>query len=465
MTDAELGTVRAAADAVRSGDVSAEELAQRTLDTLERTEPHVHAYVRVDAEGALERARHIDRGMRAGADVGPLNGAPIAIKDVLLTAGLPTEAGSRVLEGFVPDHDATAVRFLREAGANIIGKLVTHEFACGQDRPPTRNAWHLDHYPGGSSAGAGPAVALGSALAALGTDSGGSVRKPAALNGVTGLKPTYGRISHEGVIPGGSSLDHVGIIARTADDCALLLEVIGRSDPSDPGSLAAPAFRARADADVPTRRLGVDRASLDWILEDEIRDAFDAALETLVDLGATLVDVELARPELVDAAGFTIFLAEAAAYHRRWLDKRGDDYAPQTRQMLEVGALIPAMDLDLAQRARRLLARDTAAVFRDNALDAVVSPTVPMLSMPMADMVPSDVGRYLPYLFPANLTGQPAISVPCGTSSSGSPIGLHIVGAPMADDVVLAIATAYQGATAWHEARPPLALGSGAGAS
>ena len=231
MTDLGALTIREAGRLLAEGSLGAVELVQATLERIEETEPLVHAYVRVTAERALEAARRAD----AEPQRGPLHGIPFGVKDVLATEGVPTEAGSRLLAGFVPDQDATAVRRLREAGAVLLGKHVTHEFACGQDVPPTRNPWNLEHYPGGSSAGGGVSVAVGSALAALGTDSGGSVRKPAAVTSVVGLKPTHGRVSGYGTVRQASapSLDHVGTFTRTVEDAALVLQAIAGYDPAD----------------------------------------------------------------------------------------------------------------------------------------------------------------------------------------------------------------------------------------
>lgn len=253
MSDWERMTVRRAVDLIAQHEASPRDFAEQVLSAAARTESYVHAYAHLDPELVRARARALED--LDEEDRGVLYGVPVGIKDVLYTQDEPTEAGSRVLSGFIPAHDATAVEQVRKAGALVTGKLVTHEFACGQDRPPTRNPWNLSHYPGGSSAGAGVAVAVGSALAALGTDGGGSVRKPAALNGITGLKPTFGRISHHGVIPAGSSLDQVGILARSADDCDLLLKALAFHDSADPASRKDAAYARLETAEMDLRRL------------------------------------------------------------------------------------------------------------------------------------------------------------------------------------------------------------------
>src|SRR5262249_17366152 len=261
MVDLDALTIRAAGDLLAAGSVSSVELTRAVLGRIEETEPAVHAYATVMAEQALAAASRADDERARGHAGSALRGAPWAVKDVFHRDDAPTEAGSRILAGFVAEQDAAAVRLLRESGAILTGKLVTHEFCCGQDVPPTRNAWHTAHYPGGSSAGAGVAVALGSALAALGTDAGGSGRKPAALNGVVGLKPTFGLLDLEGVVLCAPSLDHVGIVTRTVDDCALLL-----------GALAPGSATHGPDEGLDGARLGVSPAFFGDELEADVRE-------------------------------------------------------------------------------------------------------------------------------------------------------------------------------------------------
>ena len=405
-------TLGGAGELLASGTVGSRELTEAVLRRIEETEPLVHAYATVMAEQALAAAERADNERAQGRPRGPLHGLPLAVKDVFCTHDAPTEAGSRILRGFVALHDAETVRALRSAGAVLVGKLTTHEFCCGQDVPATRNAWNVGHYPGGSSAGSGVAVAVGSALAALGTDAGGSVRKPASLNGVVGLKPTYGLVSMDGVFVIAPSLDHVGMVTRTVDDCRLVL-----------GALAGPIdLGPGAGGRLKGARLGV------------------------------------ARELFGDELGLTILVAEAAAVHRRRLRERPEGYVPETRRMLELGALLPADYVESAQRARRLLCREVAGAFRNERLDALVTPTLPRTSMPIEDMViETDLPRYIPYTLPANLTGLPALSVPCGFTAAGLPVGLQLVGRPFAEATLLGLAREYEHATPWHERRPELA--------
>ena len=449
MVDLDGLTVKGAGDLLAAGSLSSFELTGAVLRRIEETEPVVHAYATVIAERALAAAARTDAERASGKVRSPLHGVPFAVKDVFFTHDAPTEAGSRVLAGFVAEEDAVAVRALREAGAVLLGKLVTHEFCCGQDVPPTRNAWDATHYPGGSSAGAGVAVALASALAALGTDAGGSVRKPAALNGVVGLKPTFGLVSRNGVVLCAPSLDHVGIVARSVEDCCLLLAAVAPE-------FAAPDLAAGVDG----ARLGVGDVFFGEALEPGIREVVDVALAELEHLGATLVPVELPSLGLTLPTGFTILMAEAAAQHFRWLRERPHDYVPATRRLLELGSILPAAHVEAAQRARTLICCELAGAFREARLDAFVTPTLPRTSIPIDEMVTSvDVPSYIPYTFPANLAGLPALTIPCGFTRAGLPVGLQLIGRRFADATLLCFGHAYERATPWHDRRPVLGGG------
>jgi aspartyl-tRNA(Asn)/glutamyl-tRNA(Gln) amidotransferase subunit A len=447
VVDLDALTARAAGDLLSAGTLSSVELVDAVLRRIEETEPSVHAYATVMAEQALAAAERADADRANGIIRGPLHGVPFAVKDVFCTHDAPTEAGSRVLEGYVATEDAAAVRLLRETGMVLLGKLVTHELCCGQNVPPTRNAWCTAHYPGGSSAGAGVSVALGSAPAALGTDAGGSVRKPAALNGVVGLKPTFGLVSTDGVIVCARSLDHVGIVTRTVEDCSLLLAAL------------APGIALESGDALDGARLGLAEAFFGDEVEPDVRVPVEAAVDELERLGATVVPVELPSLGLALPAGFTILMAEAAAEHRRLLEEQPQDFVPETRRLLEFGAILPAGQVEAAQRARSVICAELAGAFRAGDLHALVTPTLPRASIPIDEMViPRDLPTYIPYTFPANLAGLPALTVPCGFTPAGLPVGLQLIGRPFGEATLLALATAYERETPWHERRPALAV-------
>jgi Asp-tRNA(Asn)/Glu-tRNA(Gln) amidotransferase A subunit family amidase len=305
-------------------------------------------------------------------------------------------------------------------------------------------------------------VAVGSSLAALGTDAGGSVRKPAAVTSTVGLKPTHGRVSGAGTVRAASapSLDHVGTFTRTVEDAALVLQAIAGYDPSDGRSLNVPVpeYEESLRAGMAGLRLGVDRDTFFGSdLDPEVATLAEHALAEVERLGARLVPVALPSLVLTLPAGFTILMAEVAAAHRRWIEEQPEQYVAETRRMLELGLLLPAAHVEAAQRARSLMRAETAAVFREARLDVLVTPTLPRTSMPLSAMVtPVDVPKLIPYTLPWNLTGQPALSVPCGFTPAGLPAGLQIVGRPFDEATVLQIGHAYERATGWHEARPEL---------
>jgi aspartyl-tRNA(Asn)/glutamyl-tRNA(Gln) amidotransferase subunit A len=464
MTDLWRLGIRQAADGLAAGEFSAVELLEATLARAAETEPAVHAYVRPMAESARREAAVADAERRRGRWRGPLHGIPIGVKDLCHTAGVATEAGSRVLEGFVPDRDATVVERLRAAGAVIAGKTVTHEFAYGQDVPPTRNPWDTRCYPGGSSAGSGVAVAVGSAAGAIGTDTGGSIRVPASVNGVVGLKPTYGRVSRAGVFPMSPTLDSVGPMTRTAEDCAVLLGAIAGHDPRDPGSLREPVpdYAAGLGGGVRGLRLGLDRDYFLYpLVTDEVRAATGAALRQLEELGAGIVEVRIPELEYAPLAGMAVLLADTSEWHRRLLRTRGDRYSPGVRLMLELGELVLAPAYVRAQRARAALRERIRSAFATHRLDCLVGPTLPTTTMPLEDLSVDLAGDeeqalspFLHHCFLGNVIGVPALSFPCGFGGSGLPIGLQVYGRPLAEATLFRIAHAYQRVTDWHTRRP-----------
>ena len=471
-------SVAEAARLIESRRLSPVELTQSVLERIDETEPRVHAYATRLDKMALASARSAETAISAGDYRGPLHGIPIALKDLFYVAGVPTSAGSDVLSDFVPGHDATVTERLRQAGAVCVGKTVTHEFAYGQNAAPTRNPWDLERTPGGSSAGSGAAVAAHSCLAAMGTDTAGSIRMPASVNGVVGLKPTYGRVSRYGVVPLSWSLDHCGPLTKSVEDAALVLNAIGGHDPRDPASARVPLGDLTRDLRVGVRglRLGVPRKHFFDRIHRTVGDAVERALGVLEHLGAVRVEVEIPHIDLCVAVGMGILLPEASSIHQSWLRQYADRYDAGTRRMLEAGELVLATDYLRAQRARSLVKHGFESVFRDRRLDALITPSEPTVATRL-DQMTIDFGHgsveagfsvWTRQTIPFNVSGMPALSVPCGFSehtladvragrvAAGLPIGLHIAGRPFDEATVLRIGFAYESATDWDIRRAPL---------
>jgi len=452
-----------AAASLRAGRLSAGALLEATLVRIEETEPRLNAYITVTAEHARRQAARADDELAAGRDRGPLHGIPIALKDLIDTAGIPTTGGSGFLRGRTPQQDARVVTRLAEAGAVLTGKLNLHEFAFGTTSAnphfgAVRNPWDTERSPGGSSGGSAAAVAVGSATATLGSDTGGSIRIPAALCSVVGLMPTYGRVSRRGVIPLSWSLDHVGPLARSVEDAALVLNAIAGYDPGDPGSAREPVPDAASELGRGIEGLvvGLPRDPLWLDLEEGVRAACEEAVETLRAQGCELREVELpllAEMRRMERGRFhRALLAEAGAYHARWLRSHPGEYGDDVRASLERVSRVSAATYINAQRMSRLLIEEARQVFSQ--VDVLVSPTTECTAPTIAE---GDLGARLARLTaPYDVTGIPAVSVPCGVDAAGLPVGL-MIGARHFDEVTLCRAAhAYEQATAWHERRPPL---------
>ncbi|HZQ04185.1 MAG TPA: amidase [Gaiellaceae bacterium] len=458
-------TLAEASELVARREVSAVELTQAVLQQIAETEPVVSAFAHLFPDAALDEARTLDRELAHGRLRGVLHGVPIGVKDIVYMRGVPTDAGSRALTGFVPDYDATIVRKLRDAGAVIVGKTVTHEFAWGVNVPVTRSPWRDGWYPGGSSAGSGVAVSVRSAFGAIGTDTGGSIRIPAAVNGLVGLKPTFGRVSRHGIIPLSWSLDHPGALTRTVADNAILLQVLAGHDPADLGSIDEPLadYRAQLESGVDDSVIGVERDHYFYsgVIED-VRAAVEAVIDEYASLGARIVEVQLPAFAAMPSALLTILLAEASAFHRRLFRERALDYDPATRLLLELGELVPATHYVTGLRARTLLRDRVKNLFRAHGLDALISPTIPLPTVPNEQRnQPRDGGEtaftaYVHHTFPANLLGLPALSVPCGLTSDGLPIGFQLLGRPFAEATIFRLARAYERNHSWPALRPPV---------
>lgn len=458
----ELG-IAEAAQMIRAGDLSAVELVDSVLERVVETEGFARAWVHVDADGARAAAQTADRAVRRGAP-GKLLGVPIGVKDVIDVRGLPAEGGSAALHGRIASRDAGAVRRLRESGAIILGKLQTHEFAFGQGTPPTRNPWDPERYAGGSSVGSGVAVAVGSAPGALGTDTGGSVRNPASVNGLVGLKPTSGVVSGSGVLTVSHTLDHVGPIARSAADCAALFD--GMVEPASArrwggGGPPSEAWDAKGGGAAPVR-LAVDRAQwAEWGVAPAVVRLVEESLGVLSGLGFEIVEVSLPELDLALPASLAISLSEAAHHHRERLRRDAARYLPATRVMIETGALVPAEDVVLAHAVRAQLRTALADALARARVAALVSPTLPAIAPRAALMSHELTGETggdslssaLRMLSPANLTGLPGVSVPCGLAE-GQPVGLHLMGPAFSDVALLGIAGAYEEASPWRAMVP-----------
>jgi aspartyl-tRNA(Asn)/glutamyl-tRNA(Gln) amidotransferase subunit A len=425
------------------------------------------------AEATAADAGLAARGKDRRALLGILLGIPLGIKDLIETRGVRTTAGSQVLADFVPESDASVVTRLREAGAVLLCKTNTHEFAYGTVTAPTRNPWNTAHVPGGSSGGSAAAVATGECLGALGTDTGGSIRIPAAACGVTGLKPTYGLVSRAGIIPLSWSLDHAGPIGRSVEDCALLLDALAGFDPLDPDSVDVPllAFAAslsehlEPDQAVSGTRIGVPNRFFFRGLDPEVEGAVRSAIELYAGLGAIVTEVEIpASIEEMLAVYRAIQRPEAYTYHHEqgWLETRAGLYRPDIYEVLLAGRDYSAMDYIQGQRARRDFTTAMQSIFTK--VDALVTPTLPepARSIDRIDEpavyngITEPAGYALRYTFPFDLTGQPALTIPCGFTSTNLPVGLQLVATHFGEPTLFRLGHAYQRATDWHKRTPPL---------
>jgi len=459
-----LPTIAAAAAALRAGDVTSVDLVEDCLDRIDRDAAELGAFAATDAESALLQARAADERIARGAaeSLPPLLGIPLAIKDMIAVAGFPTRANSRVLAGgWGTGQDAPVAARLRRAGAVFIGKATTSEFAVGHPEagphgPIPRNPWNEDYSPAGSSSGTAIAVVAGFAFGGLGTDTGGSVRAPSAATGSTGLKPTFGRVPKNGVVPLGLSLDTVGPMAASAEDCALLLDTISGYDAGDPTSTrrVSPPAADGVGRDVAGMRIGVSRRFFfdHPALDPEIAAGVLGALDLLEGAGARPVGIELDNAELARDAYHITLVAEGFAVHRERLRERWEDYGPSARLTLARGALLGAADLVQAQRFRAAFALEVARAFEQ--CDVIVTPTAAQPAEPLDGLSVSSRLLTPNYTSAWNLTGLPAIAVPVGFTSAGLPMSMQIVGRPFAEDVVVRVADAFQRLTDWHLRRP-----------
>lgn len=467
--DLPLRTITELSTLIESGDVSPVELTEQTLARIGSLDGQMNAFITVMAESALEQARVAEREIRSGNKRGPLHGIPYAAKDLFFTKGTKTTAGSKVFADFVPDYDATVVTKLRDAGAVLVGKTGLHENAYGitSTNPhfgAVRNPWDIDHIPGGSSGGSAAAQAAGLCSFSLGTDTGGSIRIPAAFCGVAGLKPTFGRVSRYGVFPLSHTLDHVGPFAATAEDLWHVFAAMTGQDPADEHTvdrpLQAPQFPS--ERSLRGRTIGVPRNFYFDHLDPEVDAANRAALAVLADLGADLVDVTVPDIEEFNLIARLIQIAEASSVHAYNLDARREDYGDDQQTLLDQGMFVTAVDYLNAQKRRRQLNREFFALFDE--VDAIAAPAAAILPAKIGQAtiemggVEEDVRMMTTRNARAlNLTGLPLLTLPCGFSASGLPIGIQLASKLFDECSVLEIGGAYQQATDWHQRRPALA--------
>lgn len=461
-------TIAEAAPFIADKRLSPVELTRARLDRIERTDDRLNSFITLLADEALAEARNAESAILAGDYRGPLHGIPIALKDLYYTEGIRTTIGSRIMNDFVPAYDAAVTERFRDAGATLLGKLQMHEFALGvtSENPhhgPAHNPWDIDRITGGSSGGSGSSVAAGQCMAALGSDTGGSIRIPSALCGIVGLKPTFGRVSRHGVFPLAHSLDTVGPMTRSVADAALIMNAIAGYDARDPSCANRPNedFTALLGRDIDSLRVGVPQEYFYDVIDHEVRAAVLQAARAFETLGAHVEDCSI--PALNDSIAISgaILLTEAAEVHLDNLRRRASDIGDDVRSRLEDGAVTPAITYIKAQRARTQFNRQIAAAM--SAHDVLLAPAVPV-GAPRIDASAVEIGgatesklALMPRLTrPFNICGVPTVSVPCGFTSDGLPIGMQLAARPFEDALALQAAHAYEQATDWHTRRPPI---------
>jgi aspartyl-tRNA(Asn)/glutamyl-tRNA(Gln) amidotransferase subunit A len=460
----ETPTIAEAARLLAARKISPVELTQHCLDRVDALNDTLHAFITVTPERAMDDARAAEARLMAGTARGKLDGIPIAHKDIYATKGIATTAHSKLLQGWVPTEDAVTVRTLAEAGTVMLGKLSTHEFAFGGPSfdlpwPPARNPWNPDHFTAGSSSGTGAAVAAGMILGGTGSDTGGSIRGPASLCGIAGLKPTYGLCPRTGILPLAFSLDHAGPMAWTVEDCALLLQDMAGYDPADPGSANRPVpdFSAKLGQPIKGLRIGVVRHwhETDARVSPAVQAGIDGALATWRDQGAEIVEVVM--PSLLEyqAANFVIITTEAFSLHEPWMRTRFNDYGELLRDRMIFGALVAGTDYVQALRRRRELCALTAAAAKD--VDILVTAGAPA-EAPRIDAVPKWGNLTKPgFTNPFNITGWPAMCVCSGYGEGGLPVAIQIAAKPFQETLLLQVADAFEKATDFRSQRPTLA--------
>jgi aspartyl-tRNA(Asn)/glutamyl-tRNA(Gln) amidotransferase subunit A len=457
-------TMREAGHLLNSRKLSPVELTRAFLNRIERLDGTLQSYITVLSERAMSEARRVEAEILRGDYRGPLHGIPIALKDLYDTQGVRTTASSRVMANRIPSEDATTTARLAAAGSVLLGKLAMHEFALGGPDPTcgfplARNPWNLDHIPGGSSSGSGTAVAAGLCMGSLGSCTGGSIRGPAAYCSIVGLKPTYGRVSRYGVVPLSWTLDHCGPMTWTVEDTAIMLQAIAGFDPKDPTSSrsAVPDYAAALREDVQGLTIGVPRHFFfadDPSIDRDNLAVVETALKTLQELGARVIEVTIPSLRYAGAAQPVIMLSEAFAYHARKLRSKPEEFGDMVRARFRTGALFTSGEYVQAQRVRNVMKREFAGILQQ--VDLIASPTMSNPAPAFKNVDVMTTARVPSFTGPYNLTGMPAISVPCGFTSKGLPVGLQLAGKPFDEATVLRAAYTFQQHVRLFDKRPPI---------
>ena len=471
MNDLHEMTLVAAAQAVRDKKVSSLELTRLAIARAESLQPKFNAFVQIDAEEALAAARACDADLAGGKLRGPLHGVPLAHKDMFYRRGKVSTCGSKIRADWVADSTASVLERLDAAGAIQIGRLNMTEFAYGPTGQnaflgDARNPWNPQHITGGSSSGSAVSVASRIVFGALGSDTAGSVRMPAALCGITGMKTTFGRVSRAGCMPLSQSLDTIGPLTRTVEDNALMLSVLAGPDPRDGATLPVPVPDYRKQAVVTSLRglkIGIARGFFDEKLDPQVAQLIDAAAATYRQLGAEVLDVAMPDLDAINAAGFLLTWGDVIGVHGAWMRERPEDYTAQTRGRIEVTLAASAADFGDAQRARARLLREFATSVYSKC-DALIAP---VLAFPVPKLSDVDVtggpammrilDEITRLMRPVNVLGLPALALPCGFTAGNLPCGMQLIGRPFAEGLLYRLGAAYQGATDWHTRSPVIA--------
>jgi aspartyl-tRNA(Asn)/glutamyl-tRNA(Gln) amidotransferase subunit A len=474
---------------LKAKEVSSSELTENVLGRIEAVEPKVSAYITHTTERALADAKKADEFISKNKDFHPLTGMPIALKDIFLTEGIATTCGSHILEGFIPPYNASVVEKMNEAPWVLLGKLNMDEFAMGSSNETsffgsTKNPWDLERIPGGSSGGSAAAVACGTSIATLGTDTGGSIRQPASLCGIVGLKPTYGRVSRYGVIAFASSLDQVGPMTKDVTDCALMLQTIAGHDPKDSTSLSetVPDYSAALKKDIKGMKIGVPQEYFSGGLDEDTEKTVRKAIATYKELGAEIIDVSLPHTEYAVPTYYILAPAEASSNLARYdgvrfgfrnqeadnltemyLKSRSEGFGDEVKRRIMLGTYaLSAGYYDAyylkAQKVRTLIRQDFTQLFEARTVDLILGPVSPSTAFKIGEKTDDPLQMYLSDILTiaVNLAGLPGMSLPCGFSNEGLPIGLQIIGPALGEASMLHAAYAYEQATEWHTKRPQL---------